>query len=58
MKIKYYQVLGAEIEALTKDTDKNFNKINDLLLEHKVIFFRNRLISEKEHISLQKNLDL
>jgi taurine dioxygenase len=34
--------LGAEIKEidLTDVSDKNFKKINDLLLEHKVIFFR------------------
>ena len=33
--------LGAEIEGidLTDISDQNFKKINDLLLEHKVIFF-------------------
>ena len=33
--------LGAEIDGIDlKDTSKeNFNKINKLLLEHKVIFF-------------------
>ena len=34
--------LGAEIKGIDlKDTsDQNFKKINDLLLEHKVIFFK------------------
>ena len=34
-------VLGAEIKGSdpTDVSDKNFKKINDLLLEHKVIFF-------------------
>jgi taurine dioxygenase len=34
--------LGAEIKEidLTDVSDKNFKKINDLLLEYKVIFFR------------------
>ena len=34
--------LGAEIKGidLTDGSDENFQKINDLLLEHKVIFFR------------------
>ena len=33
--------LGAEIKGLdlTDVSDENFNKINSLLLEHKVIFF-------------------
>jgi len=36
--------LGAEVSGIDlKDTsDKNFKMINDLLLEHKVIFFRNQ----------------
>ena len=41
MEIKLLSgALGAEISGLDiKDTsDKNFKKINDLLLEHKVIF--------------------
>jgi len=48
--------LGAEIKGLDlKDTsDKNFNKINDLLLEHKVIFFRNQKITTGEHVALAK----
>ena len=41
--------LGAEIKGLDlKDaSDQNFKKINDLLLEHKVIFFRNQKITEE-----------
>ena len=37
--------LGAEIKGidLTDISDENFKKINDLLLEHKVIFFRDSL---------------
>jgi len=48
--------LGAEIKGLDlKDTsDKNFNKINDLLLKHKVIFFRNQKITTEEHVALAK----
>ena len=41
MKIKLLSgALGAEIEGidLTDVSDQNFKKINDLLLEHKVIF--------------------
>ena len=36
--------LGAEINGvnLKDSSDKNFKIINDLLLEHKVIFFRNQ----------------
>ncbi len=36
--------LGAEIKGidLTDNSDENFNKINDLSLEHKVIFVRDQ----------------
>ncbi len=46
--------LGAEIKDINlKDTsDQNFKKINNLLLEHKVIFFRNQKITEEEHMAL------
>ena len=46
--------LGAEIKGIDlKDvSDANFNKINNLLLEHKVIFFRNQPITTEEQISL------
>jgi len=43
MEIKLLSgALGAEISGINlKDTsNKNFNTINDLLLEHKVIFFK------------------
>jgi len=48
--------LGAEIDGVSlKDTsEKNFKIINELLLEHKVIFFRNQNITEEEHKSLAK----
>ena len=38
--------LGAEIKGVDlKDTsDQNFKKINDLLLEHKVIFFTKKKV--------------
>ena len=55
MEIKLLSgALGAEISGLDlKDTsDKNFKKINDLLLEHKVIFFRDQKISTEEHMAL------
>ena len=48
MEIKLLSgALGAEISGLDiKDTsDINFKKINDLLLEHKVIFFRDQKIT-------------
>ena len=46
--------LGAEISGVNlQDTsDKNFEVINNLLLEHKVIFFRNQNITEEEHLTL------
>ena len=46
--------LGAEISGINlKDTSlENFKKINKLLLEHKVIFFRNQKITEEEHKAL------
>ena len=46
--------LGAEIKGLDlKDTsDENFKIINDLLLEHKVIFFRDQILTTEEHKAL------
>ena len=55
MEIKLLSgALGAEIKGINlKDTsEENFKKINDLLLEHKVIFFRDQPITTKEHIAL------
>ena len=55
MKIKLLSgALGAEIEGidLTDVSDQNFKTINDLLLEHKVIFFRNQPISQDQQIAL------
>ena len=48
--------LGAEIEGidLKKVTSDNFKIINYLLLEHKVIFFRNQNITPEEQINLAK----
>ncbi len=49
--------LGAEISGVDlKDSSKeNYEKINNLLLEHKVIFFRNQNITHEEHIALAQN---
>ena len=49
--------LGAEISGIDlKDSSKeNYEKINNLLLEHKVIFFRNQNITHEEHIALAQN---
>jgi len=46
--------LGAEINGIDlKDTTlNNFKVINNLLLEHKVIFFRNQKISPEEQLAL------
>ena len=48
--------LGAEISGLDlKDSsEENWNVINQLLLEHKVLFFRNQNISAKEQINFAK----
>jgi len=48
--------LGAEIGGINlKDTSsKNFELINNLLLEHKVIFLRNQHITFEEQIALAK----
>ena len=58
MKVKLLSgALGAEISGIDlKDSSKeNYEVINNLLLEHKVIFFRNQSITEEEHISLAQN---
>ena len=48
--------LGAEIGGidLKNNSLENFEKINKLLLEHKVIFFRNQNITTEEQIALAK----
>ena len=49
--------LGAEISGVDlKDTSlENFKKINRLLLEHKVIFFRNQNITAEEQLTLGRH---
>ena len=49
--------LGAEINGIDlKDTSiENFKKINKLLLEHKVVFFRNQNITAEEQLALGKH---
>ena len=49
--------LGAEIIGIDlKDTSKeNWRKINSLMLEHKIVFFRNQEISSEDHINLAKH---
>ena len=57
MKIKLCSgALGAEIEGIDLRTinSDNFKLINDLLLEHKVIFFREQNMSPEEQINLAK----
>ncbi len=48
--------LGAEFSEidLKDSSEKNFKVINDLLLEHKVIFFRNQKITPEEHLALAR----
>ena len=50
--------LGAEIKGidLTDVSDKNFKKINDLLLEHKVIFLEISQLLKSNKLPLLKNL--
>ena len=50
--------LGAEIVGidLTDISDENFKKINNLLLEHKVIFFRNQDITAEEQLAFLNKL--
>ena len=58
MEIKLLSgALGAEISGIDlKDTSaENFKKINKLLLEHKVIFFRNQNITPEEQLALGKH---
>ena len=49
--------LGAEIYGidLRNSSEKNFKVINKLLLEHKVIFFRNQNITAEEQLTLGKH---
>ena len=48
--------LGAEIDGidLKNSSEVNFKVINNLLLEHKVIFFRNQKITPEEQLALAK----
>ena len=48
--------LGAEVKGINlKDSsDKNWELINSLMLEHKVLFFRNQDITCEEQINLAK----
>ena len=49
--------LGAEIKGISlKDTSKeNWEKINSLMLEHKVVFFRDQDISSDEQMGLARH---
>ncbi|MDC0215916.1 TauD/TfdA family dioxygenase [Candidatus Pelagibacter sp.] len=58
MKVKLLSgALGAEISGIDlKDSSiENYKKINNLLLEHKVIFFRDQDITHEQHIALAQN---
>ena len=48
--------LGAEIDGidLKNSSEENFKVINNLLLEHKVVFFRNQKITPEEQLALAK----
>ena len=48
--------LGAEVKGINlKDSsDDNWQQINNLMLEHKVLFFRDQDISSEEQINLAK----
>ena len=48
--------LGAEVKGidLKDSTSENWDKINQLMLEHKVLFFREQKISSQEQIDLAK----
>ena len=48
--------LGAEVSGidLRDCSEKNFKVVNNLLLEHKVIFFRNQKITSEEQLALAK----
>ena len=50
--------LGAEVTGINlKDTsDKNWGLINNLMLEHKALFFRDQDITCEEQINLAKNI--
>ena len=57
MEIKMLSgALGAEVLGIDlKDSSlKNWNKINNLLLEHKALFFRDQNITSEEQINLAK----
>ena len=57
MEIKMLSgALGAEVLGIDlKDSSlENWNKINNLLLEHKALFFRDQNITSEEQINLAK----
>ena len=49
--------LGAEVTGINlKDTSRNnWEKVNSLMLQHKVVFFRNQDITSDEHLGLAKH---
>ena len=52
--------LGAEISGLDlKDSsEENWNVINQLLLEHKVLFLEIKIFQQRSKLILQNGLDL
>ena len=60
MEIKLVSgALGAEVKGIDlKDSSlENWKKINNLLLEHKALFFRDQDITSEEQINLAKHFD-
>ena len=58
MEIKLVSgALGAEVKGIDlKDSSlENWKKINNLLLEHKALFFRDQDITSEEQINLAKH---
>ena len=61
MEIKLLSgALGAEIKGidLTDVSNENFKKVKDLLLEHKVIFFREQQLTKAQTVALLNGDDL
>ena len=52
--------LGAEIKGidLKDSSEKNWKKINDLLLEHKVLFLEIKILQQNSRLILLRTLDL
>ena len=50
--------MGAEVKGidLKDSSDKNWEVVNSLMLEHKALFFRNQILLVKIKLIWQKNL--